>query len=404
LSSAKTLELTNALAIKLFQGVIMNRRTIMAAALAAGLLVQTQGFSQIPISPSTSASTVTDAATTSDPEKAAHKTWRAVINNTPVPGRGCFHVSYPSVAWESVDCKLAKPRAHPVRANRKVGTPDTAGNTYDYVARAQGLISRASGDFEGTSGLTSVTSVGGTDAIDGSNEYGLQLNTNNDGHTHACGDYTDCHVWQQFVYETDGYSNGEGALLMQYWLLDWTGNCPKGWNTFANGSETDCWKNSAAVALPDIPVTNLGCCVVLYGYADAGGDDRIFLRYGDDEWTVSAEDSVLDIASVWSEAEFNIFGDGGSSQAQVNLFSSVIVTLALIDGSNSAPTCLPPQDNDGTTAETSNLNLGTCQAGVGSVEGEAASPYITFSESFYPVLPCIRFCGEVRPNDSESLR
>jgi len=46
------------------------KRTLAAAALAAGLVVQTPGFAQVAISASPSARTATDAATTPDPEEA----------------------------------------------------------------------------------------------------------------------------------------------------------------------------------------------------------------------------------------------------------------------------------------------------------------------------------------------
>jgi hypothetical protein len=91
----------------------MNKFTIAAAALAAGLLTQTLGFTQVPVNPSISASTAADTATTADPEKAQRKMWRAVIRNTP----GIRHMKassprHPDVAWQRVECKEAKPRVH----------------------------------------------------------------------------------------------------------------------------------------------------------------------------------------------------------------------------------------------------------------------------------------------------
>src|SRR5271170_2089660 len=120
----------------------MNKFTIAAAALAAGLLVQTQGFTQVPVS----AGHVADAKTMSDPEKAARDVWRATLKNVPLPGRGCFHVSYPNVGWESVGCKEVTPRRRPPSVDRTVAAPG-AGDGTDYVAQAQGLISFAAGKF-----------------------------------------------------------------------------------------------------------------------------------------------------------------------------------------------------------------------------------------------------------------
>jgi hypothetical protein len=116
-----------------------SRLAITAAALAAGLLVQTQGFTQVPTGTSPSASTANHVGTTSDPEKEARKAWHAVMRNIPLPGKGCFHAHYPNVAWESAKCEVSKPDAHPMVANRTVGAPATGGGMGDYVLNAAGL-------------------------------------------------------------------------------------------------------------------------------------------------------------------------------------------------------------------------------------------------------------------------
>lgn len=417
----------------------LKKPAIAAAVLAAGIFVQAQGFAPFVIRTSPSASTVADAQTMSGPEKAARQTWRAVMRNTPLPAKGCFHVSYPNVAWESVECKVAEPRAHPPLVNRTVGAPGAGGGS-DYFAEAQGLITSAYGKFF-VSGVASETNVvtpsipsTAKDLILGSNEYSLQLNTNN-AQTAACGDYGDCFVWQQFMYGTDYNQPGEAALFMQYWLYNWVGNCPKSYwgNDYVRGGVPfpggTCFKNSRYAALPDIPVANLGD-VILSGSAANGGNDTIALEYGDDSWSVTAEDSSLasnpglDIASVWNQAEFNVVGDMNLTQAQFNHGSQIIVVLQILDGSQSAPTCVSPHNNfgDGATGETNNMTLGTCQSGVGNLIDwygcgnsdlnicrgwEINGPYIEFTETFpFPRLPppvCI-VCGlqvapqgEVRP-------
>jgi hypothetical protein len=417
-----------------------SRLAITAAALAAGLLVQTQGFTQVPTSPSPGASTANHSGTTSDPEKEARKTWHAVMRNIPLPGTGCFHARYPNVAWDSAKCEESKPDAHPMAVNRTVGAP-AAGNGTDYVAQAQGLISAAYGKFF-ISGVTNETNVKTSlttnpHPITGSNEYSLQLNTNNLCgsttpanectlgtyiHTAACGDYADCFVWQQFIYATDydctpyGSHCGNAGLFMQYWLYNWVGNCPHGWNTVNptvnNGEQLSCWHNSRIQPVPNIPVTNLGD-VILAGNAENGGNDEVALEYGDDSWAVSNTDNSapcckggLDIASVWNQAEFNVVGDADLTDAQFNVGAQVIVLLELYDGSQSAPTC---PKNVGTTGETNNLTLGACQTGVSNpiywygcnnsslnicTGFEISGPYIEFSES-NPYV-CLA-CGPVVP-------
>jgi hypothetical protein len=369
---------------------------------AAVVPASAQNFQQVGPAQVTTTTSASTAAAAADPEAAARTSWRAVIRNIPKPGKGCFHVSYPNVAWESVDCKIAKQPAHPVRVNRTFGAPG-AGNGSDYVASVQGqgrLINFAAGKFF-ISGVTSETGVApcyGCGTGSRSNEYSLQLNTNNKDYitnsyirTAACGDYYNCHVWQQFMYAPDYNQLGEAALFMQYWLYDWTGNCPRGYWTLSAGT---CYKNSKYAAVPDIPVTNLGD-VILSAGAENGGDDSIGLEYGDDSWAVTAADSSLegglDIASVWTQAEFNVVGDMNLTQANFNLGSQIIVVLQILDGSSSAPTC---QNLEGTTGETNNMRLGACSTGVGNMIDlggcgnqdactgvDLTGPYIEFTET-----------------------
>jgi hypothetical protein len=387
----------------------MHRLTITAAALAAGLLAQTQGFTQVPSSTGPGAGIAQDAPTTSDPEQVARKTWRAVMANTRIQGKGCFHASYPNVAWESQACKVAKPHDPPVHVKRTVGAPEAAGNDGDYVAQAQGLVTFAAGQFS-ESGVTSETGVPACQEciVDGQlpNEYSLQINTNADQYSAACGDYSNCLVWQQFIYATDYFYRDEAELFMEYWLFNWTGRCPNGWTTSGNS----CYRNSNYASLPDIPVTQLSQ-VTFYGAANGAGDS-VGLQYGDDVWVVTANDSSsdndgshndtsgggVDISSVWTQVEFNVVGDGNYAKAIFNPGAQFNVLLTIEDGSRSAPTCLPPQDLAATTGESNNLSLGACQTGVGNtiylgcgdqddcVPAIVTGPYIEFSERRPPLI------------------
>jgi hypothetical protein len=232
------------------------------------------------------------------------------------------------------------------------------------------LITEASGGFT-TTGVKSEKSVGvalfGGGGILGPNEYSLQINTNANETTSRCAGHSGCIVWQQFIYATDYNVKGKGAVFIQYWLIGWgTKACPSGWGT----SGTDCYKNSKSINVPDIKITALGN-LALEGTAKAGGNDSAVFTNGTKAYTVTAKDSVLDISSVWQQAEFNVVGDAGGSRADFNKGSSITVTLIVFDGSTAAPTCVA---NDGTTGETNNLNLGACTASGGI-------PNIQFTES-----------------------
>jgi len=306
------------------------------------------------------------------PDAAARAIWHTFMSKNAAAGEGCFHASYPSYFWEKMDCQIAQPRIHTARRQPKAGLPAVVGNGNDYAASAAGLISEALGSFPSVTGVRSEQSVGvaafGGGGILGPNEYTLQINTNFTGTTATCAGHAGCTVWQQFIYATDYQFRGQGAVFMQYWLIGWgNARCPAGWMSAGGG---DCFRNSAIAAAPDIPITSLGQLSV-FASATAGGNDSVVLSDAGQAFSMSARDSVVNIAQVWQQAEFNIIGDAGGSEAQFNRGSSVTVNLELADGSTQAPQCLA---NSGTTGETNNLNLGVCQTAGGT-------PQIQFTES-----------------------
>jgi hypothetical protein len=306
----------------------------------------------------------------SDADLAARDDWRAVVSQNADPREGCFQVTFPSIAWEQVECKALHPRVHPVV--RKPGE-EVSGNGNDYVAESSGLTSGALGSFPTVSGVKSEKSVGvaeyGDGGILGPNEYSLQLNTNFTGTTTACDGHSGCVVWQQFIYATDYAVKGKGAVFMQYWLIGWGSSaCPSGFGSDGGG---DCYGNSKYVEAPDVKPTSLGS-LSLSGAAAPGGSDTVVFTDGSTAYKVSGSDSVLDISQVWKESEFNVVGDAGGSRANFNTPVSITVKVALTDGTTSAPTCVA---NAGTTGESNNLNLGKCTTASGS------SPSIQFTES-----------------------
>jgi hypothetical protein len=307
-----------------------------------------------------------------DSHSAALHQWRGLMAQNPPPDKGCFHASYPN-AWEKVDCKIGEPRVHPTHAKGVDDEADTVGNGNDYVAFATGLITSAVGGLE-IRGVTSEQSVGvaeyGYQGILGTNEYSIQLNTNDKMSTSAwgCSGRSGCKVWQQFLYSTDYVSGGVAEVYMQYWLINY-GSCPSGWN---QSGTSNCFVNSPLADAPDIPVTELG--VDLTASAQAGGNDCVTLNFGSEVISNCFPDFMLNISSVWNKVEFNVVGDSGGSRADFNNGTTIWPLLYIYDGSRTAPTCLA---NAGTTGESNNLNLGACTAGVAN----GNVPYIRFTES-----------------------
>jgi hypothetical protein len=301
-----------------------------------------------------------------DLEAALQAGWRDNMATIDTPDVGCFHAAYPELFWEQVEC-AGSPLARPAPPSVDADTGEVTGNGHDYVAEAKGLITASTGSFA-TTGVTSEKSVGGKGAILGPNEYSLQINTNLKDTTSACAKHAGCTVWQQFIYATDALGKGKAAVFIQYWLINWGKTaCPKTWTQV----KPHCVKNSVAALAKDLPITDLGK-MVLKATASAGGHDTVTTTFGKDVWAVTTKDSVVDIASVWHESEFNVVGDAGGSRADFNKGAKVTVTLKLADGSKSKPTCAA---NAGTTGETNNLNLGACTA-----SAPGGVPQIAFSE------------------------
>ena len=312
-------------------------------------------------------------AQTGATEKAAQEDWRTFMALNPAMLEGCYQASYPSIAWEPVECKELHPRVRPVLHKVMKGDRLIVGNGDDYVAQASGLISSTHGTFPTATGITSEKSVGvplfGDGGILGANEYSLQINSNYTGTTSACASHSGCTVWQQFVYATDYAQKGEAAVFIEYWLIGWgSSSCPSGWESDGGG---DCVVNSNYVSAPDVKPTSLAS-ESLTGTVVSGGNDTVTFNNGTTAYSLNAKDSVVYLSQVWKQSEFNIVGDAGGSRADFNKPVSVKVKIALTDGSTSAPTCV---SNAGSTGETNNLTLGSCSGTSGS------SPYIQFTES-----------------------
>ncbi|GLQ98930.1 hypothetical protein [Dyella mobilis] len=306
-------------------------------------------------------------------ESVAREAWREDVAAIATPAEGCFHATYPSIVWRQVGCNVVTPREHPVLRRAAFGAAQTTGNGADYALKAAGHISQTVGTFPSVKGVTSEKGVGvaafGGGGILGPNEYTLQINSNADSSTAACKGHSGCVIWQQFIYSPDYSVQGEAAVFMQYWLINYGGSsCPSGWGSDGQG---DCYRNSAATTAPDVPITKLAS-LKLSGSVVSGGKDTVIFTDGTEAYSSSGKDSVTDLAGVWNESEFNVVGNAGGSEADFNSGSSVGVKVAVSDGSKTAPTCAK---DAGTTGETNNLNLGSCTTASGT------TPSIQFTES-----------------------
>jgi hypothetical protein len=283
--------------------------------------------------------------------------WRAAISDTALPGLGCFTATYPSATWTQVACISAPNRLYGP-AHRPV-----VGGGFDYAAGVSGSITTAVGSFPSITGLKSEKNN------DISNQYSLQLNTQ-DFTTTACdgSQYPpECSGWQQFVFAQSGGKNPAASAFMVYWLINYGPVCPSGWNQAA----LNCWINGSAVSVPVQALSALSD-LQLSGSVVSGGDDTLQLTTSSEAYSVSGSDSMLNLAGAWTQTEYNIFGNGGGSEADFNKRTDITVEIQLTDGLTTAPAC---KSDTIFTYETNDLNLGKCTGQSGE------TPSITYTES-----------------------
>jgi hypothetical protein len=360
------------------------------AAVVAGLLV--------------GAMTVTSAAAASgiQADTQSKEAWRESMRHASPQEKGCFHASYPSLHWTRVECGEVSSYVS-ARGLIPNSREDVVGNGADYAVQAPTgkLFSEVVGSFPTVTGVKTEKTVnvpfgsGESEGVTGSNQYTIQLNTNMNYNSAACNGYQDgddsgCYSWQQYILISDGWNNagtaltGKAEVFIQTWLENYgndvdggnTNICPAGFiDAGADyvGPGDDCMQNSPStvVAKEILPISTLASLKVS-GTATAKGMDTATVTYDGEAYSSSVSDNDSDIASGWNQAEFNIVGNGGGSEAAFNSHSSLTVKLAVDDGSSTAPSCVA---NAGTTGETNNLTLGKCTATSGS------SPYVQFTES-----------------------
>ncbi len=252
------------------------------------------------------------------------------------------------------------------------GSPESSG---DYFAESpSSIIGSATGTFPSVTGLTSET-----DSTSGSGAFGLQINTN----TFSCntaytgGLTTTC--WEQFVYETNVDGLYGPGVFIDYTLTNYvTGSvtsCPStgppggsGWYVFSTQPK-NCYANSAIVAAPVFPITDLGLLTLSAeaNYGGSGTDQvQICLSGGGCYGPASNPDNVLDLGDNWLISEFNVFGMAGGSEAVFNAGTEITVSEDVTDqsGNSVSPYC----GSGVVTGEYNNLYLGVCTNSTAGIE------------------------------------
>jgi hypothetical protein len=148
---------------------------------------------------------------------------------------------------------------------------------------------------------------------------------------------------------------------MQSWLIGIGNTCPTAGAWMSDGTG-DCYLNSTAVNVPAISSSQLAQ-LQMSGTAVSGGNDTLVFTSGTEAYSTTEPDSLTDLASAWASSEFNIIGDGNSSEAVFGSGASITVNIAVTSGT--PPTC---ESGAGTTGETNNLTLGSRTASGSSIQ------------------------------------
>jgi len=301
--------------------------------------------------------------------------WNAAMQRLAFPKKGCFTSAYPRIEWREIPCKAPPPYPQPPRRS---GTPANivGGLSGDFDAHVPGALSSVTGSFDSVPAGISETGTDPNTHVAGiANVFSLQLNTGPFS-TPMCkgANYPPmCNGFQQFVFDS-----ADSSIYIQYWLLDYGTNCPSGWTFFLNQGEPDCYTSTTPTPVPAVTIADLKQ-ITMKATADPSGNDALIFTIGlGNPINATNQDSVLNLAPNWQDAEFNVFGDGWGTQAVFGDDTTLSVRTSVDDGTTIAPFC----QTNSFTGETNDLTLTPPCCPYGVYNG--AQPAIVFTQSNKP--------------------
>src|SRR5262249_22410626 len=253
------------------------------------------------------------------------------------------------------------------RPHPRLLVPQTLGAGNDLSALVTGSLTSATGSLLHVTGVTQESDPGGQ------NSYSLQLNTNNFNSAALCAGQAGCVGWQQFIRDNPR------TVYIQYWLINHGSPCPAKpanfldtWHFFAGapGQSPGCFINGNQTALTvETALEDLEGMRVT-GSTSPSAQSVIF-EAADQIFTSTDNGDLLAIGNQWNQAEFNIFGLCCGNQAVFNIGSTIVVQIAINNGTANAPS----SSSTGFTAETNNLSLVSPSCPIGG-----PAPAIVFTE------------------------
>ena len=314
----------------------------------------------------------------------ARESWLKAMQRLPRPPEGCYASSFPNVEWKTIPC--GTPPAYPPVPSMRIGSPFlVGGGTNDYAANVTGTISAVEGTFPGAPATLTESGPVANSGPSFSDTYMLQINSNRfSGSACAGSPNPNCQGWQQFVYENSTEpGKAQQRVYIAYWLYNYNASCPSGgWQFFQFGGDPNshCWQPTlTASLLAGIPVSKLGS--VVFSAAASASGDQVTISDGTNIVTKTGV-NALGLAAVWTDAEFNIVGDGGNSsggaQASFGANTTLVVKTTVHNGTRNKPS----SRLESFEAETNNLTL----VGTPALATQPA-PSIEFTQSNVPGSP-----------------
>src|SRR5271157_87712 len=287
----------------------------------------------------------------------AVQAWVNAENDVPLPAsHGCFTMAYPNSSWQQISCGSLPPGGLPPMT---IGGPLTVGGSSgDERDTGTNVISAVTGSFTSEKGYQAEQDS----ALDcfpfpGYDWYSLQLNTN---YFTSVAPYSWWDSWVQFGLQNEGcISYNTSYLSASEWLIGYVPShqsCPSGF-TLTSGS------NCLSRSYTTLPHYFDPAYLTKYTLKRSVSASYLTARVCDNNvpqcWANNYQYDYLGLASYWKQTEFNILGFGTGSQAVFSMGSGDSIGLMMTDSGGSR-SCGPLVN---WTAETNNLNLGTCSGG-----------------------------------------
>ena len=301
--------------------------------------------------------------------------FRKSLVQLPHPAPGCYTASYPRVEWKPVAC--GEPPKYPIMPARSPGKHFVVGGgaSNDFSSHPAGTINAVEGTFPSVSaGITESGPIANT-GPNVTDAYTLQINTNQfSGGLCSASPNVNCKSWEQFVYVNDPSSH---YAFIQYWLIQYNAPCPSAsWTQFSFTGSPDiyCYQSTGTHSLAaGHPVSDF--TTLSLNASATATTDQVVMFAGANSAMVMGNNAVA-LAGGWTDAEFNVFGDGGSSagggQAGFGANTTITVKNVVHNGTRNVPGCTL----ESLTGESNNLTL------VGMLPiGIQPSPTIEFTES-----------------------